>query len=152
MDFENEDELKEPVRKYLEDNGFKVLDEIQVEGKFPDLIGIQGRHIKRVVELKLRKYREALTQAWIHKMSAEKVYVAMPESAMYLIEDYTMKDGETNQFDHFGVGVLSVSANGGVEKKIEAETNERGDYKLGDTCYRRDPETNEIEEIKPFSD
>jgi hypothetical protein len=66
-----------------------------------DLYAFSPRDVLTVaVELKLKKWRRALEQAVIYQLCADLVYVALPESAIAVVDK--------SIFMHHGVGLIAV--------------------------------------------
>ena len=112
--FEIEEDLRGPVRSWLEGRNLVPHDEVQRGGKFVDLLGSEGGIAKVAIELKLANWQRALYQATIYTCFASECYVAMPESKRHLLER------NIGEFVRWGVGVLIVYQDGLVEQIIPA--------------------------------
>ena len=108
MQFQVEEELREPIRNWVEFNGFDAKDEVPMCGKIPDVIGMYGSDVEIAIEMKLSNWKRALYQAFIYTNFANKSYIAMPENKQETI----LKN--IDEFTKWGIGVLIVDSNNKV--------------------------------------
>lgn len=97
-----EEELLPPIRDRLEGLGYTVCVEFPANGKVADIVGIRKDGAVVTVELKLKKWRRALYQAFLHQAWADRVYVALPDK----MEDLVCRNSQL--FEEAGVGVYLV--------------------------------------------
>jgi len=111
--FRRERDMREPVRAWMEAEGYIVHDESHLwSGGIPDLLGCQQIHLGYAhytyrfvaVELKLRHPTRALDQACAYSPFVHAVYAAFPEMVAYrYLEQYrTRIEGD-------GTGILAVT-------------------------------------------
>ena len=114
MDFKLEKQMKEPVVKWLEGQGYFVAYEILLSG-WCDLVGCKwaervGRRIPTIleamaIELKLDDIGGAIYQAkWNLRIGASRSYAAMP-----LARIDRMRPATIRRFGNEGIGLLGVS-------------------------------------------
>ena len=77
MPFHLESDLLEPVSTWLQAAGFDVFDEVPILRHRADLVGLRGDGVT-AIEMKLRKWDEALRQAIAYQLAADWAWVAMP--------------------------------------------------------------------------
>lgn len=125
MLFQFEEELREPIRNWVEYNGFDAKDEVPLCGKIPDIIGLQGSDVEIAIEMKLSNWKRALYQAFIYTNFANKCYIAMPENKKEVIKK------NLDEFTKWGIGVLIVDSNDKVnilhhpkDKSLRGNDNE----------------------------
>jgi len=73
-----EEDLRPPVRAYLEDEGYEVRDEVWINGRIADLYAYCGDEDPLAVELKLTNWKKAVRQAQAYQLGAVFTYVALP--------------------------------------------------------------------------
>lgn len=73
-----EEDLRAPVRAFLEDRGYEVRDEVWINGRIADLYAYRGDDEPVAVELKLTDWKKAVRQAQAYQLGAVYTYVALP--------------------------------------------------------------------------
>lgn len=73
-----EEDLRGPVRAFLEARGFTVRDEVWINGRIADLYAYEDGDEPVAVELKLTDWRTAIGQAVAYQLAAVHTYVALP--------------------------------------------------------------------------
>jgi hypothetical protein len=99
-----ENELFDPVKIWLENNGYEVYSEVSPRGigQRADIVGKHGKVIL-IVELKTTLSLELIDQAYFWKKYAHYVYVAIPKRTKKIpdiIKEYLYKEG---------IGILEIS-------------------------------------------
>lgn len=118
MPFRVEDELREPLASWLQEEGFTVWNEVPILGRRADLFGSRGSTVT-AVELKLDRWAEALRQAIAYQLAADRAWVAMPLAAA------SRAYRQRWIFEAEGVGLLAVDDGGHVRVPIRAEPSRR---------------------------
>ncbi len=72
-----EEDLRAPVRGYLEAQGYSVRDEVWINGRIADLFAFTEEDTL-AVELKLTDWRKATVQAMAYQLGALYTYIALP--------------------------------------------------------------------------
>ena len=138
-----EKEMKMPVTRWLNSQGFEVGYELLIGG-YADVIGFEfekciGRKIPRlkgvvVVELKLRDIKGVICQARGNKYHIGESWAAMPKDFCDRMSQVWI-----HKFMHEGIGLLSVNSCGEVEVIIRPSAflgfNNRGRW-LQKKCWR----------------
>lgn len=112
-----ERDLAGPVAIHLESLGYRVFAEVDIAGRWADLVGIGPDVV--AVELKLRAWREALRQATAYQLAADRAYVALP-----LDSAHAAHRGR-HAFEREGIGLLAVDPRGGVRTVLPAAPSPR---------------------------
>ncbi len=73
-----EEDLRAPVRAFLEDEGYTVRDEVWINGRIADLFAYRGDDEPVAVELKLTNWKKATRQAEAYQLGAVYSYIALP--------------------------------------------------------------------------
>lgn len=101
LNLKSESLLSQPVVERLKQLGCRVRREVPVNGKRVDVLGSRrGEFI--AVELKLRKWREALYQAFIHRCWSDLSYIAVDGAIEHLVLN------NQHLFEDAGVGAYVV--------------------------------------------
>lgn len=107
--------LYEPIRKWLENNGFRTLitgekltivlpinDLVPVPYKVPDVIGAREQHVAIVeVEIDRRRFFDALGRCMLWKCTSSFVYLAYPKGSI----------SHAPLLNRLGIGLLAVDVN-----------------------------------------
>ena len=112
-----ERDLAPPVAGHLESLGYRVFAEVDIAGRWADLVGV-GPDIV-AVELKLWAWREALRQATAYQLAADRAYVALPLPRAQEAQRARFA------FEREGIGLLAVDTAGKVRTVIPAEPSPR---------------------------
>jgi len=96
-----ERDLTGPVASYFRDLGYAVFGEVEIAGRWADLVAVSEREVV-AVELKVSAWREAIRQAMAYQLGADRAYVAMP-----LAEAHGAYRGRF-AFEREGVGLIAV--------------------------------------------
>ena len=113
MRFEKEDELLDPVSRYLERQSYCVQPEVPFFDRRMDLAGYSGPEDPTVaVELKLNNWGRAVEQACVYQLCSDLVYIAMPE--------YSSSNVDLHELRVHGIGLLSVAHSGECEEVMPA--------------------------------
>lgn len=114
-----EEALRDPVATWLQDHGYAVRHEVYFNGRVADLVATTDDAVV-AVELKLRDWTTALTQARAYQLGASRVYVALPHDRVVRL------DGKLQRFRDAGVGLLGVTWPGGeVREVVEPAPSDR---------------------------
>lgn len=104
--------------QYFRGQGFLTREEVPFLLKVADLFCFhEGSGECVAVEVKVRNWRQALTQALVYQMMADQVYIA-------LYNEYT-KSVDHNLLLSKGVGLLAIDASGKVDSILEAPASPR---------------------------
>ncbi len=123
--------LHQPIKKWLESKGFKVLPEsekmaVMIKDVFPaqnyiqpDIIGIRKTPEVGVVEVEtnLNKILEVMGKCMLWKTTANYVYIAYPKEKCLKLK----------VLGKFGIGLLGVSKDG-VEEIVKISPSEKSSY------------------------
>src|SRR2546426_5804601 len=101
-----EQDLVPPVAGHLESLGYRVFSEVEIAGRWADLVGIGPDFVAG--ELKLRAWREALRQATAYQLAAGRSYVALPPPGAQVA--HRARDA----FERGGIGLLALDNAGAV--------------------------------------
>ncbi len=112
-----ERDLAAPVAGHLESLGYRVFAEVDIVGRWADLVGIGADVV--AVELKLRAWREALRQATAYQLAADRAYVALP------LRGAQVAHRARFAFEREGIGLLAVDPEGSVRTVLPAATSPR---------------------------
>ena len=112
-----ERDLAAPVAGHLESLGYRVFAEVDIAGRWADLVGIGADVV--AVELKLRAWREALRQATAYQLAADRAYVALP--LRWAQEAHRKRFA----FEREGIGLLAVDPEGMVRTVLSAGPSPR---------------------------
>ena len=82
VSFHLESDLLEPVSTWLQVAGFDLFEEVPIVRHRADLVGLRGDGVT-AIEMKLRKWDEALRQAIAYQIAADWAWVAMPLSSAF---------------------------------------------------------------------
>jgi hypothetical protein len=118
MPFRFEAELREPIATWLEEAGFDVRVEVPILSRRADLLGSQGTSVT-AIEMKMRRWAEALRQAIAYQLAADTVWVAMPLDAAARAYRHRWT------FEAERVGLLAVDDRGHVRAPIRAGSSPR---------------------------
>ncbi len=114
-----EEALRDPVASWFEDRGFHVRHEVYFNGRVADLVSTRAEEVV-AVELKLRDWTTALTQARAYQLGASRCYVALPHGRVARLER------KLQRFRDAGVGLLSVTwPDAEVREVVEPEPSDR---------------------------
>ena len=119
-----ERDLASPVAGHFEALGFRVFAEVDIAGRWADLVAVGPEIV--AVELKLRAWREALRQATAYQLGADAAYVALP------LETAQRAHGDRHAFEREGIGLLAVDEAGGVRTVLPSAPSPRRMPPLGD--------------------
>ena len=117
MDFSRESSLLEPVERYIRRKGYRHQ---QAELPFYeyriDVYGVaksgENKGHTIAVELKLKKWRDAVQQAIVYQLCADYVFIAMPSSACKAIDRSILS--------RHGIGLLAVRGDGRCQTLLDA--------------------------------
>lgn len=114
----DESELQGFCGRYFRDKGFLTREEVPFLLKVADLFCFhEGTGECIAVEVKVRNWRQALTQALVYQMMADQVYIA-------LSSEYT-KAVDCDLLASKGVGLLAVDTSGKVDLILKAPSSPR---------------------------
>jgi hypothetical protein len=103
-----EEDLRDPVRKWVMGRGLCPRDEVPRCGKVPDVIGLSGDNIVLAIEMKVSDWQRALYQATLYTMFANESYIAMPENKRELLLR------NIRRFERWDIGILIVNKDNNV--------------------------------------
>lgn len=113
-------ELIKPVSDYFKKQGYDVRREIKIGYRRADLVGFKQDRVV-AVELKLKDWKKAMTQAQNYQLGADFVFLAVPLFRVYSIlrkAEYFLKKE--------GIGLLIVKeTNCEVKKIIDAKPSKK---------------------------
>ena len=112
-----ERDLAGPVAGHFEALGYRVFAEVEIAGRWADLVAIGPEVV--AVELKLHAWREALRQATAYQLGADRSYVALPLARAR--EAHRARFS----FEREGIGLLAVDGEGRVRTVLPAEPSPR---------------------------
>lgn len=106
MSFAEEDAMLGPMEKYWRRKGYRVLSKVNIMGRHHDVVAWNPRTKDLVVvELKLNKWKRALHQALFPRLWCNAAFIALPASAISLVERHQETISTT------GIGVMLVAPN-----------------------------------------
>lgn len=98
-----EEEMKDVVIDYFGNQGFVWFEEVPISQKRIDLYFIHSNYPKTIaVELKIRKWRQALRQAYQNLFYAQKSYVALWHK--FLNKKVIL------EISSYGLGILNIKS------------------------------------------
>ncbi len=104
------------VTKYLTDGGFVLIQEFPILGKVVDIFGLRIHDEATIaVECKEKDWRRAGAQARVSRVISHSAYVAMPAAHV--------SESASTYFKVIGLGLLVVTHDGHVEKRLEPEAS-----------------------------
>ncbi len=109
-----ENDLREPIVKWLEGKGLSAVSEFHICHRIPDVMGVRDGIVKVAVELKLSDWKRALNQASVYRFIAERSYVAMPSTKQRIVLR------NISAFRELGIGALMVREDDSVLELIES--------------------------------
>jgi len=112
-----ERDLAGPVAGYFESLGYRVFGEVEIAGRWADLVAIGPEVV--AVELKLHAWREALRQATGYQLGADRAYVALP------LARAQEAHRDRFSFEREGIGLLAVDGEGKVRTVLPAGPSPR---------------------------
>jgi hypothetical protein len=96
-----EEEMKGIVKEYFADLGFVGFEEIRIHQKRIDLYFVHRSYPKTIaVELKIRKWKQALRQAYQNSFYAQKSYVGLWHEFL--------TDEAVTEIESYGLGILEI--------------------------------------------
>jgi len=104
--------LVHPVKTFFEQQGYQVREEVQLGFYYADLVASNNDYTV-AVELKLRNYKKAITQAKNYQLFVDFAYVALP-----LQRVYTVLRKQQHVFEKEGIGLLVVNEQTCAVKKV----------------------------------
>ena len=111
-------DLQKICGQYFREKGFLTQEEVPFLLKVADLLCFHEETGECVaVEVKVRNWRRALTQALVYQMMADRVYIAMSNKYINSV-DYMLLAKNT-------VGLISIDVNGTVKLVLEAALSQR---------------------------
>ena len=125
MKYKRESEMESPVKKWLEELGYIVHRQSPMPGGgVPDLLGYSMDFENFIViELKLNKFLQALSQAEGYRPYCHFSYIAFPVDMAKRI-----MGKHRNELVKAGIGLLAVTPEG-VEVFVPAAINLKADWK-----------------------
>jgi hypothetical protein len=114
-----ERDLAAPVARHFKALGYRVFAEVDIAGRFADLVAMKPEDVV-AVELKLAAWRRALRQATAYQLGADRSYVALPLDAA------RRAHRNRDAFEREGIGLLAVDDAGGVRTVLRASASPRG--------------------------
>lgn len=113
-----EAKLQDICGMYFRKCGFLTQEEVPFLFKVADLFCFnEGTGECVAVEVKIRNWREALAQALVYQLMADRVYIALNDNYINVVDRSLLTDK--------GVGLLSVSILGDVGKILDAPLSPR---------------------------
>lgn len=113
-----EAKLQDFCSAYFRKLGFQTREEVPFLFKVADLFCFHERTGECIaVEVKIRNWRKAVTQALVYQLMADRVYVALNDNYVNVIDTMLLADK--------GIGLLSVSILGDVHKILDAPLSPR---------------------------
>lgn len=112
---EYEEELREPVNRWVSQEGLDPRNEFRICWRIPDVVGVKENRIHVAVEMKLSDWRKALEQARIYTMFARRSYVAMPAGKQRLLLE------NIRYFRRSGIGILLVRETASCYELLESK-------------------------------
>jgi len=109
MNHYNEETLRKPVHEYFQEKNYSIYDEPRLFTRRIDIIAVRRNKVV-AVELKMRRWKKAIQQAYLNLRVTDYSYIALPEVALGRID--------TNMYYeayNWGIGILSVD---GTAKQI----------------------------------
>lgn len=118
-----EEDLRAPVRGYLEERGFTVRDEVWINGRIADLYAYQDDAEPVAVELKLTDWKKATRQAMAYQLAAVYTYIALPVLHVHKV----MRQSSSLRSRNVGLIGVAPPTGGGFHKASEDPAAEPGD-------------------------
>lgn len=114
IDLTKEKSLCTPVSRYIRRRGFAIQkEELAFYNRSVDIYGFSVKtNLTIAVELKLTKWRKALTQAMIYQLCADHTYIAMPQKATVRVDRKLL--------EQYGIGLISVDERGRCRRVVDA--------------------------------
>jgi len=96
-----EEELRLPIRRLFPADRYMMRTEIPFNGKIIDVLLMDKKtHRLIAIELKIRKWKQALRQAAVHQLCANRVYVG-------LYRKY-INESDKEFIARYGIGIIEV--------------------------------------------
>jgi hypothetical protein len=105
-------ELIKPVSDYFKKQGYSVRHEVRIGFCRADLVAFRKDEVC-AVELKLRDWKKAITQARNYQLGADYVYLAVP-----LLKSFNILRKAEYQLKKEGIGFLVVKEDGCTVSEI----------------------------------
>lgn len=138
MDFKKEEQLCEPIKKFLKKKKFyQLYPEIDFYKHRIDILGyskITGETV--AVELKLKKWKKALQQALVYQLCSDYVYIAMPKASLH--------QSAISKIESFGIGIVAIHSS----KRCETISKPSKSHLVKDRYRYKFIETVFLEQIK----
>jgi len=98
-----EEEMNDVVIDYFENRGFVTFEEVHIHQKRIDLYFIHKNYPKTIaVELKIRKWKQALRQAYQNLFFAQKSYVGLWHKFL--------NKKVVSEISSYGLGILNIKS------------------------------------------
>ena len=109
MSYTKEEELRKPVHEYFENKNYCTFDEVKL---FTRNIDIVAKKLSQVItiELKLRDWKKAISQACLNLRVSNYAYIALPEPFWDRVDRRIYSSAL-----ELGIGLLSVD---GITRQI----------------------------------
>lgn len=130
-----EEDLRAPVRAWLETRGYTVRDEVWINGRIADLFAYEAGDEPVAVELKLTDWKKAVRQAEAYQLGALYTYIALPVIHVPRI----LRQARSLRSRNVGLLGVAPGVGGGFRRASEDETPEQA----------RDPDVRELIEPGP---
>ncbi len=137
-----EEDLRAPVRAWLERQGYTVKDEVWINGRIADLFAYQGGDEPVAVELKLTDWKTAVRQAESYQLGALYTYIALP----ILHVPKILRQARTLRSRNVGLLGVAPGVGGGFRRASEGEPSKT----VGDPDVRELVEPAPSERFLPF--
>lgn len=109
-----------PVARHFVSEGYRVAGEVDVHGRYADLVAVRGEDVVGV-ELKLADWKAAHRQALAYQLGCHRSYVALP-----LVKAARVAASHRAAFERDGLGLLGVNhPEGDVRVLVEAGESPR---------------------------
>lgn len=118
-----EEDLRDPVRGFLEAEGYTVRDEVWINGRIADLYAYRGDDEPVAVELKLTDWKTAVRQAEAYQLGAVYTYIALPLIHVPKI----MRRSQALRSRNVGLLGVAPGVGDGFKKASEELEHERGE-------------------------
>jgi hypothetical protein len=102
LKFDNEEEMREPVHRFLESLNYRWKDEVRLFSREIDIVG-RRKNTVFSVELKLRDWNRALQQAFLDLRVSNYVSVALPDDIWGRVDPRLFSLAAS-----YGIGLISV--------------------------------------------
>jgi hypothetical protein len=102
LKFEKEEDLREPVHRYLESLNYRWKDEVRLFSREIDVVGRKQNTIL-AVELKLKDWNRALQQAYLDLRVSNYSSIALPEQIWSRVDPKLFSLAAS-----YGIGLISV--------------------------------------------